>query len=353
MSTPSSAVTLSDGAHTRPAVSVIVPLKDEEHTLAALHEQVVSVLDQAGKTFEIVFIDDGSRDGSVDVMRRLSADDMRVRVIRLRRNFGKSAALAVGFREARGRSVLTIDADLQDDPEEFPRLLARLAEGYDLVSGWKQRRQDRWTRRVASRLFNWMTRRVSKLPLHDFNCGLKAYSAECAQELAAFCRGELHRYLPVLAHARGFRVTEIPVRHRRRSNGRSRYGMERYFRGLLDLITTTFLHRYDRRPMHVFGLVGLLLFLPGTVSLGYLVFEKIFFGVGIGQRPLLILGAVLAITGLQLMLSGLLAELLIPRREAEAPYREEMVLHREGRLEDLEEQGQEREQQQEPLGAER
>ena len=308
-----------------PLVSIVVPLQNEESTLEALHRAVAEVMDRHELPFELIFIDDGSRDGSSEVLRSLVTEDDRVRALRLRRNFGKAAALATGFRTARGPWVVTLDADLQDDPEEIPALLAKLCEGYDVVSGWKQRRRDTIRRRLASKTFNVITRAVSGVRLHDFNCGLKSYSRECAQELADSCYGEQHRYLPVAAHWKGFSVTELPVNHRHRVAGRSRYGFERYLRGLLDLMTTVFLSRYARRPMHVFGSMGLLLLVPGGAGVVWLVFEKLVLGSSIGGRPLLILSAVMFLAGLQLILTGLVAEMvsrlpsLVSRLTRDAP----------------------------------
>jgi len=230
-----------------------------------------------------------------------------VRVVRLRRNFGKATALQAGFAEAQGDVVVTIDGDLQDDPAEIPRLLAKLDEGFDLVSGWKTKRRDRLTRRIPSRLFNAVTGRLSGLRLHDFNCGLKAYRAEVVRGLRIY--GELHRFIPVLAHYRGFRVAELPVNHRPREHGRSRYGMERYVRGFLDLLTVTFMGRYRHRPLHLFGGLGLLLGAVGTLLLVYLTVLKLT-GEAIGQRPLLTLGVLLVVVGVQLLSLGLVSELV-------------------------------------------
>ena len=303
-----------------PTLSVVIPLRDEQPTLEALFESIKQSCETSGLTFEVIFVDDGSQDGSLETMIHLARQDNRVRPIALPRNFGKAAALSTGFREARGRYVVTMDGDLQHDPAEIPHLLEVLQQGYGLVSGWKRDRKDHLSRRIASRLFNWATRRLSHVELHDFNCGLKAYTRECAQSLAEVCYGELHRYLPVLANYRGYRVTEIEVNHRERTNGRSRYGLERYFRGFLDLLTATFLSRYARRPMHVFGGIGLALFLPGSVTLGWLVVDKVAFGATIGNRPALVLGAVLALAGLQLMVAGLVAELITGPRSSTVPH---------------------------------
>ncbi|MDQ3778503.1 MAG: glycosyltransferase family 2 protein [Actinomycetota bacterium] len=302
---------LANGAAAAPpAVSVVVPLHNEESTLARLYEGVRSVLDRQGLTFELVFIDDGSKDGSADALRALTSHDERVRAFSLRRNFGKAAALSTGFQVAAGRRIVTMDADLQDDPQELPRLLEKLDEGYGVVSGWKRRRRDAWTRRFASRVFNWATRALCGIRLHDVNCGLKAYTSECAREVADSCYGDLHRYLPVVAHWKGFRVAELPVAHHERAAGRSRYGIERYLRGFLDLLTTVFVSRYARRPMHVFGTVGLVAVVSGGAILSALVVQKLGFGSAIGHRPLLLLGAVLFLAGLQLLLAGLLAEMI-------------------------------------------
>jgi glycosyltransferase involved in cell wall biosynthesis len=293
-------------------ISVVVPVRDEEHTVAALHEQLVDALAGRGEPWEAVFVDDGSRDGTHAALVRLHDRADNVKVVRLRRNAGKAAALDAGFREAEGEIVVTIDGDLQDDPAEIPRLLAKLDEGFDLVSGWKTRRRDPVTRRALSRIFNAVTGRLSGLRLHDLNCGLKAYRAEVVRGLRIY--GELHRFIPVLAHYRGFRVAELPVNHRPREHGRSRYGMERYVRGFLDLLTVTFMGRYRHRPLHLFGGVGLLLGAIGTLVLVYLTVLKIS-GEAIGHRPLLLLGVLLVVVGVQLLSLGLVSELVASHHE--------------------------------------
>src|SRR5215216_6183967 len=212
-----------------------------------------------------IFVDDGSTDGTFAALTRLHNAEQNVRVVRLRRNFGKAAALVAGFDQAHGETVVTIDGDLQDDPAEIPRLLAKLDEGFDLVSGWKTKRRDPWRRRLLSKIFNAVTSRVSGLRLHDMNCGLKAYRAEVVRGVRIY--GELHRFLPVLAHYRGYRVAELPVNHRPRPHGRSRYGLERYVRGFLDLLTVSFMGRYRHRPLHLFGGLGLVLGALGTAVL--------------------------------------------------------------------------------------
>jgi glycosyltransferase involved in cell wall biosynthesis len=283
-------------------ISVVVPVHDEERSVALLHEELSAALDPLGRPWEVVFVDDGSTDGTFAALTRLHARCDEVRVVRLRRNFGKAAALQAGFEEAQGDVVVTIDGDLQDDPAEIPRLLAKLEEGFDLVSGWKAKRRDPLSRRIPSRIFNRVTGRLSGLRLHDLNCGLKAYRAEVLRGIRLY--GELHRFIPVLAHYRGFRVAEVPVNHRPREHGRSRYGMERYVRGFLDLLTVTFMGRYRHRPLHLFGGLGLV----------YLTVLKAL-GNAIGHRPLLTLGVLLVVVGVQLVSLGLVSELVASHHE--------------------------------------
>jgi glycosyltransferase involved in cell wall biosynthesis len=290
-----------------PQISVVVPLLNEEATVAALYDEVAAALDPLGRAWEVVYVDDGSTDGSYTQLVELHATRPNVQVVRLRRNFGKATALSMGFETARGDVIVTIDADLQDDPAEIPRLLAKLDEGFDLVSGWKQNRQDTTARRAFSRVYNGATAVVTGVNLHDMNCGLKAYRAEVVRSMAVY--GELHRFLPALAHQRGYRVAELAVNHRSRRHGRSRYGLERYMRGFFDLLTVAFMGRYRSRPLHLFGGIGLLLGLSGFAILLYLTGLKLA-GHGIGGRPLLLLGALLVVVGVQLFSLGLIGELL-------------------------------------------
>ena len=293
-------------------ISVVVPLFNEEHSLAALYHEIAAVLDSQPEPYEVVFVDDGSTDGSMAVLERLHGETTNVVAVHLRRNFGKAAALQAGFLEARGDVVVTMDADLQDDPAEIPQLLAKLDEGFDLVSGWKTRRNDPWTRRVLSKVFNWATAVVSGVRLHDVNCGLKAYRAEVLKGMRIY--GELHRFIPVLASYRGFRVAEIPVNHRAREHGRSRYGLSRYLRGFFDLLSVTFMGRYRHRPLHLFGGLGLVMGFVGSLILLYLTVIKIG-GAAIGHRPLLTLGVLLVVVGIQLLSLGLLSELITSQHE--------------------------------------
>jgi glycosyltransferase involved in cell wall biosynthesis len=293
-------------------ISVVVPVYNEERSVALLLDELRSTLEGVGADWQAVFVDDGSTDGTFAALTQLHAGADNVRVVRLRRNFGKATALAAGFAQAQGDVIVTIDGDLQDDPAEIPRLLAKLDEGFDLVSGWKTRRRDPWSRRLFSRIFNGVAGRISGLRLHDMNCGFKAYRAEVVRGLPLY--GELHRFIPVLAHYRGYRIAELPVKHRPRAHGRSRYGPERYLRGFLDLLTVAFMGRYRHRPLHLFGGLGLLLGAAGVAVLAYLTVVKIG-GQAIGQRPLLILGVLFVVVGLQFFSLGLISEMITSHHE--------------------------------------
>lgn len=290
-------------------VSVVLPVLDEAESLPILYRELTETLERLGRPYELIFVDDGSRDGSFLTLEKLHRSDERVRAIQLRRNFGKAAALAVGFREARGQIVVTLDADLQDDPAELPRLLARLEEGYDLVSGWKLRRQDPPSKTLPSRLFNWVTARLTGLGLHDFNSGFKVYRREVIEEIRLY--GELHRFIPALAAWRGFRVAEVAVHHRPRRFGRSKYGSARFWRGCLDLVTVLFLTRYTRRPLHLFGGLGLLALAAGIGVNLYLTGLWLAGARPIGTRPLLAFGVLSILVGIQFLSLGLLSELVL------------------------------------------
>ncbi len=307
-------------------ISIVVPLYNEEESLRKLYDAVADAVKPLGREWEIIFVNDGSTDGSLEVLRSLHAEHGNVTVISLGRNLGKSAALAVGFREATGDAVITMDADLQDDPAEIPALLTEMDKGFDLVSGWKKERKDPLSKRLPSRLFNWVTGRMSGVRLHDMNCGLKAYRQEVVKTIRIY--GELHRYTPVLAHFAGFRVTEIPVTHHARPYGRSKYGPERFARGLFDLVTILFLRRYVTRPLHLFGMVGGLLFLAGFAVGIYLTVLKIM-GEAIGRRPLMTLGILLMVIGVQIVSVGLVAEMLasMSGEQLSYPIRERLARH--------------------------
>jgi glycosyltransferase involved in cell wall biosynthesis len=300
-------------------ISVVVPVYNEERSVALLFDELHSALQQVGQPWEAIFVDDGSDDGTFAALTRLHAAHDNVRVVRLRRNFGKAAALAAGFDQAEGETVITLDGDLQDDPAEIPRLLAKLDEGFDLVSGWKSHRRDPWSRRLMSRIANTVTGWVSGIRLHDMNCGFKAYRAEVVHGLRLY--GELHRYIPVLAYHRGYRIAELPVNHRPREHGRSRYGPERYLRGFLDLLTVSFIGRYRHRPLHLFGGLGLVLGLAGSAILAYMAVLKLM-GHAIGGRPLLLLGVLLVVVGLQFFSLGLISEMITSQHEERGLERE-------------------------------
>jgi dolichol-phosphate mannosyltransferase len=304
-------------------ISVVVPVHDEERSVELLYDELRAALEPLQHEWETVFVDDGSTDGTFAALTRLHNRAPNVRVVRLRRNFGKAAALVAGFDQARGEIVVTIDGDLQDDPAEIPRLLAKLDEGFDLVSGWKAHRRDPLSRRLLSRIFNFVTSRFSGVRLHDMNCGLKAYRAEVVHGLRLY--GELHRFIPVLAHYRGFRIAELPVNHRPREHGRSRYGLERYVRGFLDLLTVSFIGRYRHRPLHLFGGLGLVLATIGIGILLYLTVDKAL-GHAIGGRPLLTLGVLLVVVGMQFFSLGLISEMITSHHEERALQRERAEL---------------------------
>ncbi|HUG64147.1 MAG TPA: glycosyltransferase family 2 protein [Gaiellaceae bacterium] len=300
-------------------ISVVVPLLNEEGSLEELYREIAAALEPRGEPFEVIFVDDGSTDGSMSVLSRLHDELPNVMVIHLRRNFGKAAALQAGFLEARGEIIVTIDADLQDDPAEIPQLLAKLDDGYDLVSGWKTRRNDPLLRRAFSRVFNWATSVISGVRLHDVNCGLKAYRVDVLQDMRLY--GELHRFIPVLASYQGYRIAEVSVNHRPRRHGSSRYGPERYLRGFFDLLSVTFMGRYRYRPLHLFGGIGMLMGAIGFIVLTYLTVIW-FWGEGIGTRPLLTLGVLLMVVGIQFVSLGLISELITSQHEERISERE-------------------------------
>jgi glycosyltransferase involved in cell wall biosynthesis len=315
---------VTDGAHA-PDVSLVVPVYEEVESLPELADRIRASLDDANLSFEAWLVDDGSRDGSWTAIEAIAEADPRFRGVRFRRNYGKSAALAVGFERARGRVVVTLDADLQDDPDEIPSLV-RMVEGapgevgFDLVSGWKETRHDPIGKTLPSRFFNAVTRHFSGIRLHDFNCGLKAYRREVVKSVRVY--GELHRYVPLLAKWEGYdRIGEKAVRHHARKYGRTKFGLERFLRGFLDLLTVTFLTRYAVRPMHFFGALGSLAFLLGFVLALWISVDKLMLGNPIGDRPLLLLAITLVIVGTQLFTTGLIGEMVVkPRLERPQSY---------------------------------
>lgn len=302
-----------------PYISVVVPFLDEEGSLEELHARLTAVLGGIGRPYEILFVDDGSRDRGPTIVEGLAERDPHVGVVRFRRNFGKAAALDVGFKRARGQVVLTMDADLQDDPAEIPNFLAKLDEGYDLVSGWKKKRHDPLGKTLPSKLFNFVVSRTSGLDLDDFNCGFKAYRAEAVRGLELY--GELHRYVPVLVHWRGFQVTQIAVVHHPRKTGASKYGIERMMKGFFDLLTVLLITRYRSRPLHLFGGVGLAFAAAGLGCLAYLSVLW-FLGHPLANRPMLLFGVLLVLVGVQLVSTGLLGEMISSSQAGTKPHYE-------------------------------
>ncbi|NJR66990.1 MAG: glycosyltransferase family 2 protein [Leptolyngbyaceae cyanobacterium CRU_2_3] len=290
------------------ALSVVVPVYNEIESIPRLVEAIASTLQDNQLNYEIICVDDGSSDGSADLLRQIAGDRTDLKAVLLRRNYGQTAAMAAGFNHCQGQVIITLDGDLQNDPADIPRLLEKLDEGYDLVSGWRKQRHDAaLTRLLPSKIANWLIAKVTGVAIHDYGCSLKAYRAELVMDMNLY--GELHRFLPALAFIEGARIAEIPVRHHARQFGRSKYGLGRTLRVLMDLFTIFFMKRFLTRPMHVFGLFGLLSMALGIGVGIYLTFLKLTMGEDIGSRPLLILAVVLFLAGIQLLSFGLLAEL--------------------------------------------
>lgn len=293
-------------------LSIIIPVFNEEESILELIAEIHEVMKNSTTEYEVIFIDDGSNDDSYDKIRSLADKDSRIIGVRFRRNYGKAAALSEGFRIARGKMVVTMDSDLQDDPAEIPALILKLDEDYDVISGWKKSRKDPWTKKIPSKIFNLATRIMSGIRIHDFNCGLKIYRSEVVKTVKVY--GELHRYIPVLAKSAGFRVSELVVNHRPRKFGKTKFGASRFLKGFFDLATVLFLGKFDRNPLHFFGILGGILFLAGLIINGYLTIQW-FGGVWIGNRPILFLGVLLMIVGIQFISLGLLAEMISAREE--------------------------------------
>jgi len=290
-----------------PEISVIIPLFDESMSLEKLYSRLIGALKPLKKTYEIVFVDDGSKDGSYGILERIHSGDKNTKVIKLLRNFGKSVALAEGFRRSSGRIIITMDADLQDDPSEIKKFLTTL-EKYDMVIGWRSKRKDRITKRFFSRIFNQMIRRILGTNVHDSNCGFKAFHREVLDNIELY--SDLHRYMPTLAQQRGYTVGEVSIKHNKRLYGKSKYRSGRLIRGVLDLFMVKFLMKYTERPLHFFGSIGIIMALSGLLISLYLSLLWLG-GTAIGDRPLLILGALLIITGFQFISFGLLGEMIL------------------------------------------
>lgn len=294
-------------------VSFVIPAYNEEESIDILYEKISTTIKPITEKYEILFVDDGSTDNTYNRMKIISEMDKHVRVIKFRRNFGKSVALDEAFKQVSGDIVFTMDADLQDDPDEIPKFIEKINQGNDLVSGWKQKRKDPvLSKNIPSKLFNFMIGIVSGLKLHDYNCGFKAYRKQVIKQISLY--GELHRYIPAIVHSLGFKVTEIPVQHHARPFGVSKFGISRFYRGFYDFITILFLTRYLKRPMHLFAGFGLLFFSSGSLICLYLTLIW-FTGEEIGKRPLLILGVMLILIGMQFISTGLIAEMLTYGRQ--------------------------------------
>lgn len=290
-----------------PELSIVIPLLNEQESLAELASRIDAAI--GSRSYEILFVDDGSTDGSWDVIASLSAADPRIKGIRFRRNYGKSLALQKGFERARGTYIATMDADLQDDPNELPAMFAMLDSGYDLVSGWKQVRHDPISKTIPSKFFNGVTSRMSGIDLHDFNCGLKVYKREVIESIELY--GEMHRYIPLLAKWQGFsKIGEKVVTHHARKYGKTKFGLSRFMNGFLDLITLMFIHTYMNKPMHFFGTLGFVSLSTGGAIVTYLAYMRVFHEVYLSNRPLLLFGILLLVMGVQLFSIGFVGEML-------------------------------------------
>jgi glycosyltransferase involved in cell wall biosynthesis len=298
-------------------LSIVIPLYNEQDSLAELMTSISSQLKSLNLNYEIIFVDDGSDDGSLRVLKSLHGQYPQIKILSFRKNYGKSAALSQGFKIAAGSIVITMDADLQDDPAEIPRLIDLINSGYDMVSGWKKKRHDPWRKTIPSKFFNFTTARLSGIKIHDFNCGLKAYRQEVIKDIPVY--GELHRYLPVLAHRKGYSVGELVVQHHPRKYGSTKYGFRRFFEGFFDLLTVLFLTRYRQKPLHLFGLFGLISLFFGFVISAFLTILW-FQGHPIGNRPLLFLGILLIIVGMQSFSIGLIGEMITNAKDEERIY---------------------------------
>lgn len=293
------------------SISYVIPLLNEADSIRTLYQEIVKHNPQT--EYEIIFIDDGSSDDSYSILSEIAVQDRNVKLVRFRRNFGKAAALQTGFNLARGDYIFTMDADLQDDPAEIPNFVAKLEEGCDLVSGWKKKRYDPIYKTLPSRFFNSVTARTFRLPIKDFNCGFKLYKKEVVKEIRLY--GEMHRYIPALANALGYRVGEIAINHRKRMFGKSKYGIERYLRGFFDLLTVKMVTQYAKSPLYLFGRIGIVSIVLGTVLTAYLTILKLFYGHPLTNRPLLFLGILMILAGLQFFSMGLISELIINRSQ--------------------------------------
>ena len=305
-------------------LSVVIPVFNEEESLAELHKDIVRNIKDLDTNYEVIFVDDGSTDSSLDILKNIAKKDNRLRIFSFRKNQGKGEALTFGFQKAEGDYIITLDADLQDKPSEIPKLLEKIKEGYDLVCGWRISRKDSILKVLSSKAFNVLSSLFWGLKLHDYNCGLKAYSKDAAKSLRLY--GGMHRFIPLILYQQGFKITEERVIHKKRKFGKSKYGFSKLWKDMPDIFTMLFLSKYSTRPMHFFGVVGGILFMIGFTILSYLVILR-FQGETIGRRPLLLFGILLILTGLQIFFTGFLAELIINvSQRPQAVEREKAIL---------------------------
>ncbi len=311
------------------SLSVVIPVYNEEENIPKLYEELKEVLEKLPYEYEIIFVDDGSTDRTFQILEELAKKNPHVKVVRFRRNYGQTAAMYAGFQYASGDVVITMDGDLQNDPHDIPKLLEKINEGYDIVSGWRKDRKDPFLSRILpSKIANWIISKVTGVHLHDYGCTLKAYRKEVAKNFRLY--GDMHRFLPAVAKSFGAKVTEVVVNHRPRLYGKSKYGIGRTIRVILDIFLVKFLNDYLNKPLYVFGPIGLLLMGLGFLIMLYLSVEKLFFGASIGGRPLLILGVLLFLSGLQLVSTGIIAEIIVRtyyESKQDVPYRVEKVLN--------------------------
>lgn len=308
-------------------ISVVIPAYNEEKNVILLHRKIKEVLDSMGKDYEIIFVDDGSRDKTFQDLQMIKKADKRVKIIKFRGNFGQTAALDAGFKQSKGNIILAMDADLQNDPADIPRIIAKLNQGYDCVSGWRKDRKDPITKHIVSRGANLLRKIIIHDKIHDSGCTLKAYRKECFEDLDLY--GEMHRFIPALLQWRGFKITELPVKHHPRKYGKTKYSMKRVIKGMLDMIVVKFWMRYSTRPIHIFGGFGILMGFAGVVISLYLTIMKLFFGQSLANRPLLLLAILLIILGFQFIIFGVLADIMVKvyfSKEKIKPYNIEKIL---------------------------
>jgi glycosyltransferase involved in cell wall biosynthesis len=290
-------------------ISVVIPIYNEEENLKELYAKLTNILPAITANYEIIFVDDGSTDNSFTILKKINAEDKKVKTIKFRRNFGQSAAISAGFDHSKGNVIITLDGDLQNDPEDIPLLFKKIEEGYDIVSGWRADRKDPlFTKKLPSKFSNWLASKLTGVKLHDFGCTLKAFRREVVENINLY--GEMHRYIPALASWMGISIAEVKVRHHPRQHGKSKYGITRLMRGMLDLITVKFLLSYSTRPLQLFGIPGIISFFVGFVIGAYLAIGRLFFGMGLSDRPLLLLAVLLIFLGVQFITMGLLGEII-------------------------------------------